>query len=168
MKIFEKNISYLKNSPILIFKIDNFLEKEFFDQINGHFPKIDNSKLSLKDNFGKYTLNPKDYNFENLKQKEVISRFEKIIFSNDFFYFFVKKFFFKNVFSQKNLIRKIRYLRIPKLDENNNHFLLEVNTLPGMTPSSLLPKAAESHGMNFDELVETILKIALIDNDKVL
>ena len=54
------------------------------------------------------------------------------------------------------------------LDENNNHFLLEVNTLPGMTPSSLLPKAAESKGVDFDELVETILKIALIDNDKVL
>ena len=65
MKNFKKNISYLKSNPFQIFKIDNFLEKEFFDQINEHFPKIDNSKLSLKDNFGKYTLNPKDYNFEN-------------------------------------------------------------------------------------------------------
>ncbi len=36
-------------------------------------------------------------------------------------------------------------------------FVLEINTLPGMTELSLLPKTAEQAGMSFDDLVENIL-----------
>jgi len=39
-------------------------------------------------------------------------------------------------------------------------YLLEVNTLPGMTETSDLPKAAEAHGIPFDELVEYMLETA--------
>lgn len=38
---------------------------------------------------------------------------------------------------------------------------LEVNTLPGMTETSLLPKMAAANGYNFDALVEKIIKLAL-------
>lgn len=44
-------------------------------------------------------------------------------------------------------------------DEGVAH-LLEVNTIPGMTETSLLPKAAAYEGMGFDELCDRILKSA--------
>jgi D-alanine-D-alanine ligase len=37
-------------------------------------------------------------------------------------------------------------------------FCLEVNTLPGLTSASLLPKAAKAAGMSFGELCETICR----------
>ena len=42
--------------------------------------------------------------------------------------------------------------------ERGNEVLLEVNTLPGLTPTSLLPKIAHGAGMSFEDLVEEILK----------
>ena len=40
-------------------------------------------------------------------------------------------------------------------------FCLEVNTLPGMTSHSLIPKMAKSAGISFDELVEQIVRLSL-------
>ncbi|MBN1289787.1 MAG: D-alanine--D-alanine ligase [Actinobacteria bacterium] len=42
--------------------------------------------------------------------------------------------------------------------ETGDLFVLEVNTIPGMTASSLLPKAAAAEGISFPELVELILR----------
>lgn len=39
--------------------------------------------------------------------------------------------------------------------------LLEVNAIPGLTDTSLLPQAAEAAGMAFEQLVERILELAL-------
>ena len=39
--------------------------------------------------------------------------------------------------------------------------VLEVNAIPGLTDTSLLPQAAEAAGMSFEELVERILDLAL-------
>lgn len=47
------------------------------------------------------------------------------------------------------------------LDENNELYCLEVNTLPGMTPTSLLPQEAAAVGMGFVELCEKIIEISL-------
>ncbi len=44
-----------------------------------------------------------------------------------------------------------------RVDPAGNLFFLEANTIPGMTETSLLPKAAKFDGMSFDELVEEIL-----------
>ena len=56
------------------------------------------------------------------------------------------------------------YARVDfRLDEKNNHYFLELNTLPGMTSTSLLPMAALAAGLDFSELVETIIKIATVD-----
>jgi D-alanine-D-alanine ligase len=41
--------------------------------------------------------------------------------------------------------------------EGENEYVLEVNTLPGMTPTSLLPKIAASAGMDYGALCEAIL-----------
>ena len=43
------------------------------------------------------------------------------------------------------------------VDAADNYFLLEVNTVPGMTTHSLLPKAAAAIGIDFDDLVERLL-----------
>ena len=42
-------------------------------------------------------------------------------------------------------------------------WLLEINTLPGLTPTSLLPQSAQHDGMAFSALIETILKGAKTD-----
>ena len=42
-------------------------------------------------------------------------------------------------------------------------YVLEVNTLPGMTDTSDLPAMAEEAGISYDELVERILRSAGID-----
>ena len=43
-------------------------------------------------------------------------------------------------------------------DRNGNNYLLEVNTTPGMTSHSLVPKAARARGIEFDDLVWRILQ----------
>lgn len=44
-----------------------------------------------------------------------------------------------------------------RIDRQGNPFVLEVNTIPGMTETSLLPKAARVAGISFEELVKRIL-----------
>lgn len=46
-------------------------------------------------------------------------------------------------------------------DEQGNFWLLEVNTVPGMTDHSLVPKAAQAVGYSFDELCVEILSQTL-------
>ena len=48
-----------------------------------------------------------------------------------------------------------------RLDEGGRPFVLEVNTLPGMTPMSDLPRAAAAARITFPELVEIMLETAL-------
>lgn len=52
------------------------------------------------------------------------------------------------------------------LDEEGRIYCLEANTLPGMTPTSLLPQEAGAIGMNFNELCEKIIEISLKRYDK--
>ena len=47
------------------------------------------------------------------------------------------------------------------MDEQGDMFCLEANTLPGMTPTSLLPQEAAAAGMSFEDLCEKIMEIAL-------
>ena len=47
------------------------------------------------------------------------------------------------------------------LDAQNRIFCLEANTLPGMTPTSLIPQEAQAIGMGFDDLCEKIIHISL-------
>lgn len=46
-------------------------------------------------------------------------------------------------------------------DKQQNFYLLEVNTAPGMTSHSLVPMAAKAIGLTFTELVLTILRASL-------
>jgi D-alanine-D-alanine ligase len=50
------------------------------------------------------------------------------------------------------------------MDEDGNHYFLEVNTSPGMTDHSLVPMAAKAASIGFDELVIKILETTLDEN----
>ena len=47
------------------------------------------------------------------------------------------------------------------LDKDNKMYCLEANTLPGMTPTSLLPQEAAVVGVNFNELCEELIEISM-------
>ena len=47
------------------------------------------------------------------------------------------------------------------LNDKNEMFCLEANTLPGMTPTSLLPQEAAAVGVNFNQLCEHLITISL-------
>lgn len=47
------------------------------------------------------------------------------------------------------------------LDSNNELYCLEVNTLPGMTETSLVPKSAAANDMTFNQLIESIINLSL-------
>jgi D-alanine-D-alanine ligase len=54
------------------------------------------------------------------------------------------------------------YARVDVMvSESGQPWVLEVNTLPGMTATSLLPKAAAAAGIGFEELCERMVQLAL-------
>jgi len=59
------------------------------------------------------------------------------------------------------------YARIDfRYSRDKKWYFLEVNTLPGMTQTSLVPKAAKAAGIEFPELLDRIVRIALDDFKK--
>ena len=59
-------------------------------------------------------------------------------------------------------LRLSGYARIDYiLDENGVFWCLEANTLPGMTPTSLLPQEAAAVGIGYDELCEMLILSAI-------
>ncbi len=57
------------------------------------------------------------------------------------------------------------YARVDfRLTDDGQHFFLEANTLPGLTANSLFPKAAKAAGIEFPELVDNILRLAISPN----
>jgi len=52
-------------------------------------------------------------------------------------------------------------------DQNGHYWIIEINTVPGMTDHSLVPMAAKAAGMNFEDLVWKILTLAATSEHKV-
>lgn len=60
------------------------------------------------------------------------------------------------------VLRMKNYARMDFMMGNDGKvYCLEANTLPGMTPTSLLPQEAAAVGMSFEDLCEKILEIAV-------
>jgi len=59
------------------------------------------------------------------------------------------------------MIRGRGYSRVDFIIKNGMPYLLEINTLPGLTPNSLLPKEAKAIGMNYSQLLDKIIELAL-------
>lgn len=61
-----------------------------------------------------------------------------------------------------NSLRCEVYARVDfRLSPDNKIYALEVNTLPGMTSLSLVPKMAKANGISFEELIEKIINLSL-------
>ncbi len=60
------------------------------------------------------------------------------------------------------ILRLGSYCRVDFILHKENHrfYCLEANTLPGMTPNSLLPQEAKAAGIDYDTLCETIVRLA--------
>lgn len=53
--------------------------------------------------------------------------------------------------------------RSVKSNGGERFYVLEVNTVPGMTPTSLLPRAAQAAGIPFSQLLDMLIEFALED-----
>ncbi|MDE6505810.1 MAG: D-alanine--D-alanine ligase, partial [Eubacterium sp.] len=62
---------------------------------------------------------------------------------------------------QHKLLQLRFYSRIDfMMDRDNNIYFLEANSLPGMTPVSLLPQEAAADGIEYEELCSIIAQSA--------
>jgi len=53
------------------------------------------------------------------------------------------------------------YSRTDMIVSGDDIYILETNTIPGMTPTSLLPQAAEQFGLSFSSLLDKLIELAL-------
>jgi len=59
------------------------------------------------------------------------------------------------------LVKLRGYSRSDMIVNEAGIFLLETNTIPGMTPTSLLPRAAAAAGLPFPALLDRLIELAL-------
>ena len=124
MDSFNKEIDEITENPFRIFSINNFFDYNFYLDIKKLFDNLNSKELNLTKNFGKTFIRSDEANFDNDKENQIFSKLNKIIFSDEFFYFFVKNSYIKNAMSQSNIFRKIKYLRYPIL-QNSKVSLLD-------------------------------------------
>ncbi|QTA82698.1 D-alanine--D-alanine ligase [Desulfonema limicola] len=55
----------------------------------------------------------------------------------------------------------IGYSRTDFILKNNEIYVLETNTIPGMTPTSLFPQAAEKAGYSFSQLLDKLIALSI-------
>lgn len=53
------------------------------------------------------------------------------------------------------------YSRTDFILKNDEMYVLETNTIPGMTPTSLFPQAAEKAGLSFSQLLDKLISLSL-------
>lgn len=58
------------------------------------------------------------------------------------------------------------YARVDMILKDGVPYVLEVNTLPGMTANSLLPRSAAAAGMSYGELLDRIIELSLAERGK--
>lgn len=74
----------------------------------------------------------------------------------------IAQFLQKKAVKAFNAIGCESYSRIDfRLNSDEKAYCLEINTLPGMTSTSLVPKMAKAAGISFEELIDRIIKYSL-------
>jgi D-alanine-D-alanine ligase len=58
------------------------------------------------------------------------------------------------------------YSRTDMIIEGETIYVLETNTIPGMTPVSLYPLAAKTMGLSFSQLLDRLIELAIEDQDR--
>ena len=97
------------------------------------------TKTDFYDYEAKYQRNDNEYLFPPEIDESILSNIEKV------------------ALHAHHALKCEGYSRVDFRVRNSELFLLEINTLPGMTEHSLLPKAATLSGMDYGDLCEAIL-----------
>lgn len=93
------------------------------------------------------------YDYKNKYQKGLTKEICPADISDE-----ISQFLQNNALAVHNTLRLGFYSRIDFiLDDNNDAYCLEANTLPGMTPTSLLPQEALAAGISYNELCNIIV-----------
>lgn len=58
------------------------------------------------------------------------------------------------------------FSRVDMIIKEEVAYVLEINTIPGLTPNSLLPKEAKAMGISYSQMLDEIIRLALIE-DKI-
>jgi D-alanine-D-alanine ligase len=58
------------------------------------------------------------------------------------------------------------YSRTDMMLKGRDLFVIETNTIPGMTQTSLLPKSARTAGIDFSRLLDMLIELSLADHEK--
>lgn len=119
----DSKIVPIKQKPFFIFKVDNFFEDSFYLDIKKLFYNIDKKELNLTKNFGRKYIASTDKVYNDDENRKIFRKLDEVLLGKNFFNFFVKKLFLKNVLNQNNYLRKIRYLRYPIMGKNSNSLL---------------------------------------------
>lgn len=53
------------------------------------------------------------------------------------------------------------FARVDMIIKNNVPYVLDINTLPGLTPNSLLPKEVKAMGMSYSQMLDKIIELAM-------
>lgn len=104
-------------------------------------------------------IKPKDgfYDYEHKYTKGMTEYFCPADLPED-----VAKFAQETALKAHNILGCSVYSRIDFiLNDKNELYCLEVNTLPGMTDTSLVPKSAVAKGLSFRELIDKIIELSL-------
>jgi D-alanine-D-alanine ligase len=59
------------------------------------------------------------------------------------------------------LVKAKGFIRVDFVIKDDNPVILEMNTIPGLTPNSLLPKEAKAAGIDYPSLLDKMIELAL-------
>lgn len=149
---FAKNLEELEKALEKVFEIDNeALIEEVIRGIEISVPIIDGKVYApvridaLKSTFFDYNskydkdgANEYVYFFEDKVQKEINEFTEKIY----------------------HAIKCKGYARIDYLIKDNKAYMIEINTLPGMTSTSLLPKSLAYAGYTYSQILDLLIEVS--------
>ena len=124
--MFNKKIDFIQKKKKCIFKINNFLNEDFYNQLENNFPEMDTKKIDLDKSFGKKFIDDKNLNLDLPNQSPILQKFDDLIKSKTFFNFFSKKLYFYAAFTQSNILRRIKYLRYPISSEGSDNKIMDI------------------------------------------
>jgi len=145
------DISDASNSISKAFKeSDTLMLEDYFKGREVSVPIIDGQVLPIIEIKSSNILYDYDSKYKSNKTRyevpaKINSKMERLI-SNDALLLY-------------NKIGCRHYSRVDFLLNNDNYYLLEINTLPGLTSTSLLPKTAQSIGISYKKLIKKIIDL---------
>ena len=142
--MFNKNIKIIQSKPFTVFKCENFLKQDHYEEIRNNFPKHEDvlNLYTNKISSGSVSFSSRSKYYELLTKHRSLRKLHNIIMGDDFLNFFYKYFFSQFIKSRfKNPIQLIRLLRPYKRKEINNKSLIRyfINSVEVTIQYSFIP-----------------------------